>query len=97
MPSTGCTQVNCTHIIVKFCIHNVFSCFCLGKDHSQTPSKYGVTHGIVMQVTKSLQGMGHHLYMDNFYTSPAMFYSLQKLAFTLAEFYGATELVFQLR
>ncbi len=55
-----------------------FSC-CLGNDHSQTPSKYGVTHDIVMQVTKSLQGMGHNLYMDNFYTSPAVFHSLQKV------------------
>ncbi len=32
-----------------------------------------------MRVTQKLQGEGHHLYMDNFYTSPALFSSLLKV------------------
>ncbi len=32
-----------------------------------------------MRVTESLRGKGHHLYMDNFYTSPALFRSLKRV------------------
>ncbi len=81
LPSTGnCTQVNCIHVIVKFYIHSVLLLLLLFRKESlQTSSVHGVTHDIVMRVTESLRGKGHHLYMDNFYTSPALFHSLKRV------------------
>ena len=50
--------------------------FFLGKDASRPVTGNGITHDTVMQMVENFQDKGHHLYMDNFYTSPTPFSSL---------------------
>ena len=41
----------------------------------------GATHGVVLKLIEGLEHRGHHVYMDNYYTSPTLFTSLQQLGF----------------
>lgn len=67
--------VSCVHIGVI--MHAIMYCTTyIGKDGSLQSSGKGVTHDIVMQLTEGYQGKNHHLYVDNFYTSPTLFTSL---------------------
>lgn len=50
----------------------------IGKDGTLETSGNGVTHDIVMQLTEKYQEKYHHVYVDNFYTSPTLFTSLWK-------------------
>ena len=36
-----------------------------------------VTHVIVMRLLGSLKKAGHHIYMDNYYTSPSLFVDMK--------------------
>ena len=36
-----------------------------------------VTHVIVMRLFRSLKKAGHHIYMDNYYTSPSLFVDMK--------------------
>ena len=57
------------YIIVYYCL--------LGKDKTLDSSfSTSVTHNTVMKLVEYIHNKGHHLYMDNFYTSPALFISL---------------------
>ena len=49
-----------------------------GKDTSLDDST-GVTHGVVLKLIEWLENRGHHVYMDNYYTSPTLFTSLLQL------------------
>ena len=40
-----------------------------------------MTAGVVLQLVEPLCGLGHHLYMDNFYSSPALFSELHLRGF----------------
>ena len=40
-----------------------------GKDTSLDDSS-GVTHGVVLKLLEGFEHRGHHVYMDNYYTSP---------------------------
>ena len=44
-------------------------------------SNKGYPHAIVLQLLRGLEGRGHHVYMDNYYTSPALFQELRDLGF----------------
>ena len=54
--------------------------FLTGKDDS-LDSELGMTSSVVLQLAEPLQGRGHHLYMDNFYTSPLLFRKLHEQGF----------------
>ncbi len=41
----------------------------------------GVTHAVVLKLADGLEHRGHHLYCDNYYTSPTLFCSLRRLGF----------------
>ena len=41
----------------------------------------GITYDIVMLLVNSYQGKGHHIYVDNFYTSPVLFTALWNAGF----------------
>ena len=51
-----------------------------GKDTSLDDSN-GATHGVVLKLIEGIEHRGHHVYMDNYYTSPTLFTSLQQLGF----------------
>ena len=36
-----------------------------------------ITHAIVMRLLGSLKKAGHHIYMDNYYTSPSLFVDMK--------------------
>ena len=39
------------------------------------------THTIVLKLLEGLEGRGHHVYTNNYYSSPALFGDLQHLGF----------------
>ena len=41
----------------------------------------GVTHATVLKLVEGLESKGHHLYCDNYYTSPALFHDLYERDF----------------
>ena len=52
-----------------------------GKDDSLDISEVGATHAIVLKLLEGLKGKGHHVYTDNYYSSPALFGDLRRLGF----------------
>ena len=40
-----------------------------------------MTAAVVLRLVEPISGLGHHIYMDNFYTSPALFLRLRSLGF----------------
>lgn len=59
-----------TGYIYKFKIYT-------GKDDVRDPDK-GLSYSVVMELMSDRVGMGHHLYTDNFYSSPQLFMDLAK-------------------
>lgn len=53
----------------------------LGKDDSIGKKDNGMTHAVVMKLADPLKNRGHHVYTDNFYTSPALFDDLRSNGF----------------
>ena len=53
----------------------------IGKDNSLNVAGRNHSHGVVMSLVEKLQGRGHHVYTDNFYTSPALFAELKEQGF----------------
>ena len=51
-----------------------------GKDSSLDGAK-GHTHSVVMKLVEGLEKKGHHIYCDNFYSSPALFTNLRENGF----------------
>ena len=41
----------------------------------------GLAHRVVLSLITGLEGKGYHIYMDNFYTSPALFTDLKRKGF----------------
>ena len=53
-----------------------------GKDSSlDLTGDLGITHVVVVKLVEGLEGRGHHVYMDNFYTSTVLFSDLPHLGF----------------
>jgi hypothetical protein len=45
----------------------------LGKQRQNTTAQITATNGTVLQVIRRVEGMGHEIFMDNYFTSPALF------------------------
>ena len=52
----------------------------VGKDDS-LDGTLGMTAAVVLRLVEPICGLGHHIYMDNLYTSPALFTALQSHGF----------------
>jgi hypothetical protein len=49
-----------------------------GKDRKRTTTDITVTHATVIQLTRSVQGHGHKLYTDDYFSSPDLYNDLTK-------------------
>jgi hypothetical protein len=45
----------------------------LGKDRQCVTQDVTATHATVKELTRRVEGLGHKLYMDNFFSSPDLF------------------------
>ena len=52
-----------------------------GKDTSLDTDDCSVTHAVVLKLLEGLENRGHHVYMDNYYSSPRLFQNLRHLGF----------------
>ena len=53
-----------------------------GKDNT-LPTSIGVTEAVVLELVKGLEGRGHFVFTDNYYTSPSLASSLKQRGFGL--------------
>ena len=68
----------CVCVCVRVCYHYLTS---IGKDDSIGNMDNGMTRAVVMKLADTLKNRGHHVYTDNFYTSPALFADLRSKGF----------------
>ena len=40
-----------------------------------------MTHAVLLKLLEGLENRGHHVYMDNYYSSPSLFQNLRRLGF----------------
>ena len=45
----------------------------LGKERQHATAEITATHGTVLQVIRRVEDLGHNVFMDNYFTSPALF------------------------
>jgi hypothetical protein len=45
----------------------------LGKQWQHATAQITATHGTVLQLVRKVEGLGHKIFMDNYFTSPAQF------------------------
>ena len=58
--------------------HSNYYLLIIGNDDTLNLSKdRTVTQAVVMRLLKSLTETGHHIYMDNYYTSPNLFLEMK--------------------
>jgi len=48
----------------------------LGKQRLLATQKMSATHGTVLELVRRVEGLGHKLYMDSYFSSPALFNDL---------------------
>ena len=52
-----------------------------GKDDSLELNGKGLGHAVVLKLLEELEDRGHHVYLDNWYSSPALFDDLHSKGF----------------
>ena len=70
------------HVRVRksaFILH-VPTILCVGKDDTSS-TDLGITSGVVLRLVEPICGHGHHVYMDNLYTSPTLYAELHLQGF----------------
>ena len=65
-------------MVLPRCISHIL--FPTGKDDS-LDGELGMTAAVVLHLVEPICGLGHHIYVDNLYTSPALFTRLHSLCF----------------
>ena len=58
--------------IYKLCYTYDMSVY-LGKQRQHATAEITATHGTVLQVIQRVEGLGHKIFMDNYFTSHALF------------------------
>ena len=59
-----------------------FLLYIIGKDDTlHINDARTVTHAVVMKLLEPLKNKGHHIYMDNYYTSPNLFLEMKSTGF----------------
>ena len=61
---------------ICICVLHLYS----GKDETLA-TDHGVTHAVVMRLVDPIKQRGHHVYLDNYYTSPRLFSDLNTNGF----------------
>lgn len=59
----------------------MFLLYTTGRDDNLISTDMSVTEAVVVKLTEGLEHRGHHLYCDNYYTSPNLFLTLGRLGF----------------
>ena len=57
----------------------------LGKDRERAAQHLTATHTTVTNLTREVEGFGHKLYMDNFFSSPDLFDDLAQKKIPVVE------------
>ena len=51
---------------------------CLGRDSGSATDEMTATHATVRHLTSRVEGLGHKIFMDNFFSSPRLFVDLDR-------------------
>ena len=62
-------------------LHHSTKYYHTGNDDLLDTSEVGATHAVVLKLLEGLEDRGHHVYTDNYYSSPALFGDLRHLGF----------------
>lgn len=60
----------------KLCDSFGYTCYMtiyLGKQNQQAHGDVSATHGTVLQLVRRVEGVGHKLFMDSYFSSPLLF------------------------
>ena len=64
------------HVDVCACVYELVLSQSVGKDDSLRATDTRMMHAVVMRLVDPIKGRGHHVYVDNYYTSPQLFSDL---------------------
>jgi len=63
----------------------------LGRDSDSTTDDLTATHATVRHLTSSVEGLGHRIFMDSFFSSPRLFDDLDRRKLNSSRQCGPTE------
>ena len=71
-----CCVCVCAQVCVNVCYHILHR-----QDDYLGTADVGMTQAVVMRLVDPIKGRGHHVYMENYYTSPQLFSDLRDNGF----------------